>query len=186
MSRNALTLFVAALLLLAPIGSAQTPAANPRILLKTSLGDITIEIYPDKAPATAENFLGYVRDKFYDGLIFHRVVKDRIIQAGGVTAELHTRSGKAPIKNESANGLKNDRGTVAMARYEALDSATSQFFINVRKNKEFDALKYCVFGKVVAGLDVVDAIAKVPTGLRRGYQDMPLTPVTIISTTILP
>lgn len=185
MRRNALPVLIAASLILGGLGQARTSADNPKVLLQTTQGDITIELFPDKAPITVKNFLGYIGDKFYDGLIFHRVIKDKIIQAGGVTAELHTRSGKSPIKNESANGLKNVRGAVAMARYEALDSATSQFFINIAKNSGLDDLKYCVFGKVVAGMDVVDAISKLPTGSKRSYQDFPLTPVTIISATVL-
>ena len=185
MTRNILPILITASLILSGLGLAQAPAANPKILLKTTQGDITIELYPAKAPITVKNFLGYVEDKFYDGLIFHRVLTDRVIQAGGVTAEMHTRSGKASIKNESGNGLMNARGYVAMARYEALDSATSQFYINVAKNSMLDDLKYCVFGKVVAGMDVVDAIAKVPTGSKRGYNDIPLTPITILSATVL-
>jgi cyclophilin family peptidyl-prolyl cis-trans isomerase len=180
-----LPILAAAALVVAGAATAQAPAASPKVLLKTTQGDITIELYPDKAPITVENFLGYVKDKFYDGLIFHRVIKDKIIQAGGVTAEMHTKSGKAPIKNESGNGLKNVRGFVAMARFEALDSATSQFYINVRNNRSLDDLQYCVFGKVIAGMDVVDAIAKLPTGTKRNYADIPLAPVTILTATAL-
>jgi cyclophilin family peptidyl-prolyl cis-trans isomerase len=186
-----LALFVAGSFF-AGLAVAQTPAAATKVLMKTSKGDITLELYPAKAPVTVKNFLSYVKDKYYDGTIFHRVMPNFMIQGGGLTAELHEKSSKTSIKNEAANGLKNARGTVAMARTPDVDSATCQFFINL-KDKAFldhrdntpDRFGYCVFGKVVAGMDVVDAIAKVRTGTRRGMDDVPLEPVTILSVEVL-
>ncbi|HUU38644.1 MAG TPA: peptidylprolyl isomerase [Candidatus Desulfaltia sp.] len=163
-------------------------AANPKVLLKTSRGDITIELYPDKAPVTVKNFLSYVEAKFYDGLIFHRVIKGFMIQGGGLTADLATRPAKAAIKNEAGNGLKNTRGTIAMARSGEIDSATCQFFINHVDNDFLDhrdetaeGFGYCVFGKVISGLDAVDAIATTPTMMVHGMEDVPREAVTIIS-----
>lgn len=188
MTRNILPILFTASIFLAGVALAQTPAANPKVLLKTTKGDITIELYPAKAPVTIKNILDYVNDKFYDGLIFHRVIPEFMIQCGGLTAEMAQKTGKAPIKNEAGNGLKNARGTVAMARTNIVDSATSQFFINLKDNTGLnhkadtpEDFGYCVFGKVVAGMDVVDAIAKVPTGNKRGHNDVPLEPVTILS-----
>ena len=184
--RNDLWITAAALLVFAATSlpvSAQ--AANPKVLIKTSLGDITLELDQAKAPITVKNFLSYVDAKFYDGLIFHRVMPGFMIQGGGLTADMHEKAGKPPIKNESGNGLKNARGTVAMARTNELDSATSQFFINHVDNFGLDEAKYCVFGKVVAGLDVVDAIAKVKTGVRGVHSDVPREPITILSVTRL-
>ena len=185
MTRSILPILVTAGVFLAGVALAQAPAANPKVLLKTTKGDITIELYPAKAPITVKNILGYVEDKFYDGLIFHRVIPGFMIQCGGLTPEMTTKAGKAPIKNESDNGLTNARGTVAMARTNDLDSATSQFFINLVDNFRLDEMKYCSFGKVVAGMDVVDAIAKVPTGSKRGHGDVPLEPITILSATVV-
>jgi peptidyl-prolyl cis-trans isomerase A (cyclophilin A) len=161
--------------------SAQAP--SPKVLIKTSLGDITLELDQAKAPITVKNFLAYVDAKFYDGTIFHRVIPGFMIQGGGLTADMQQKAGNPPIKNESGNGLKNARGTVAMARTNELNSATSQFFINHIDNFGLDDMKYCVFGKVVAGLDVVDAIAKVKTGTRAGHADVPREPITIVSVT---
>jgi peptidyl-prolyl cis-trans isomerase B (cyclophilin B) len=188
MTRNILPILVTASIFLAGVALAQAPAVNPKVLLKTTKGDITIELYPAKAPITVKNILDYVNDKFYDGLIFHRVIPDFMIQCGGLTAEMSQKSGKPAIKNEAGNGLKNTRGTVAMARTQDLDSATSQFFINLKDNSFLNhtddtstGFGYCVFGKVVAGMDVVDAIAKAPTGSKRGHGDVPLEPITILS-----
>jgi cyclophilin family peptidyl-prolyl cis-trans isomerase len=170
------------------IFGADAGAANPKVLMKTSKGDITIELYQDKAPITAKNFLSYVDEKFYDGTIFHRVIKGFMIQGGGLTAGFQEKAAKPPIKNEAGNGLKNDRGTIAMARTPVVDSATCQFFINHKYNDFLDhkddtpqGFGYCVFGKVIAGLDVVDAIASTPTGTIQGYADAPRETVTIIS-----
>ncbi len=185
MTRHLLPVLIAATLFVAGIALAQTPAANPKVLIKTTMGDITLELYPAKAPVTVKNILDYVNAKFYDGLIFHRVIPGFMIQCGGLTPEMATKAGKAPIKNESGNGLTNARGTVAMARTQDLDSATSQFYINLADNFRLDEMKYCSFGKVVAGMEVVDAIAKVPTGSKRGHGDVPLQPITILSATVV-
>lgn len=166
-------------------------AANPRVLMKTTKGDIVIELYPDKAPITVKNFLSYVDEKFYDGTIFHRVIKGFMIQGGGLTPDLKTKPGKKPpIKNEASNGLKNLRGTIAMARTDDIDSATCQFFINLVDNPFLDHVPndpkhfgYAVFGKVVQGMEVVEAIANVPTTTRYNYRDVPVEPVVILSVT---
>jgi peptidyl-prolyl cis-trans isomerase A (cyclophilin A) len=158
-------------------------AANPQVIMKTSKGDLTIELFADKSPITVKNFLNYVDQKFYDGTIFHRVIKGFMIQGGGLTADMREKATKPPIKNEAANGLRNLRGTLAMARTNEIDSATCQFFINHKDNSfldhkdNADGFGYAVFGKVVAGMDVVDIIAGVPTG----HQDVPREPVTILS-----
>ncbi len=192
MTRNILPLLFAATVVLAGTVLAQTPAANPKVLIKTSEGDITLELFPAKAPITVKNILDYVEAKFYDGLIFHRVIPNFMIQCGGLDAEMHQKTGNDPIKNEAGNGLKNVRGSVAMARTNIVDSATSQFFINLKdnaflnhKDNTAEGFGYCVFGKVVAGMDVVDKIAKVPTVSKRGHQDVPLAPVTILSATVV-
>jgi cyclophilin family peptidyl-prolyl cis-trans isomerase len=185
MTRNIIPILITASIFLAGVALAQAPAANPKVLFKTTKGDITVELYPDKAPITVKNILAYVGDKFYDGLIFHRVIPGFMIQCGGLTAEMSQKSGKPAIKNESGNGLKNTRGSLAMARTQDLDSATSQFFINLVNNSQLDEGKYCAFGKVIAGMDVVDAIAKVPTGSKRGHGDVPLEPITILSATVV-
>ena len=163
---------------------------NPVVVISTSLGDIKVELYPDKAPGTVKNFLNYVDAKFYDGTIFHRVISNFMIQGGGFESGKFPGAPKktgAPIKNESANGLSNERGTVAMARTSVPDSATAQFFINTVDNdfldraNSRDRVGYCVFGRVVEGMDVVDKIRAVPTGTRAGMQDVPRTDVVIQS-----
>jgi cyclophilin family peptidyl-prolyl cis-trans isomerase len=157
------------------------------VVMDTSLGAVTIELDGDKAPGAVANFLAYVDDKFYDGTVFHRVISDFMIQGGGFAAGMRQKPTKAAIKNESANGLSNKRGTLAMARTNQPDSATAQFFINVKDNdfldraKAADKVGYCVFGKVTAGMDVVDKIRAVPTGTRGGFQDVPVQEVTINS-----
>ena len=192
MTRNILPVLFAATVFLAGTVLAQAPAANPKVLFKTSQGDITIELYPAKAPITVQNILDYVEAKFYDGLIFHRVIPNFMIQCGGMDAEMRQKSGNPAIKNEAGNGLKNTRGSVAMARTNVVDSATSQFFINLKdnvflnhKDNTPEGFGYCVFGKVVAGMDVVDAIAKVPTVNKRGHGDVPLAPITILSAAVV-
>lgn len=167
---------------------AKANAANPKVLMKTTLGDITVELFADKAPVTVGNFLSYADDHFYNNTIFHRVIKGFMIQGGGYTPDIHKKSTKAPITNEAANGLKNLRGTIAMARTMEPHSATSQFFINHVDNTGLDytasneeGFGYCVFGKVTAGMDVVDAIADVPTMTRHGMRDVPRETVKIIS-----
>lgn len=157
---------------------------KPVVVLDTSLGAITIELDPAKAPITVENFLKYVDDGFYNNLIFHRVISDFMIQGGGMDDQMQEKPTRAPIKNESGNGLSNTRGTIAMARTNNPNSATAQFFINLfDTNKRLDTYGggYTVFGKVIGGMDVVDAIAKVPTGFKGGMEDVPLKPVYIKS-----
>ena len=158
------------------------------VIIETSLGTITAELYADKAPATVANFLAYADDKFYDGTVFHRVIKDFMVQGGGFTTQMKQKQTKAPVKNEADNGLKNDRGTLAMARTSVIDSATSQFFINHGSNNGFlnhtaktdRGWGYAVFGKVIDGMDVVDKIAAVQTTGKDGaFQDMPLKQVEI-------
>lgn len=160
-------------------------AENPRVLLNTTLGEIELELEAEKAPISVENFLGYVDSGFYDGTVFHRVIPGFMVQGGGFGEGLNQKPTKAPIKNEADNGLHNVRGTVAMARTQNVNSATSQFFINHRDNDFLDHgsrdFGYAVFAKVVRGMDVVDQIAQVPTGNRTTMQNVPLTPVKIIT-----
>lgn len=163
------------------------------IIMKTSLGDITVQLYPDKAPVTVSNFLNYADQGFYNGTIFHRVIDGFMIQGGGFTADLNQKPTNPPILNEATNGLKNVRGAIAMARTPQIHSATSQFFINVVDNLFLDHTSstaggygYCVFGRVVAGMDVVDRIKSVPTSSRGAFQNVPITPVEIIEVTRAP
>jgi peptidyl-prolyl cis-trans isomerase A (cyclophilin A) len=155
------------------------------VILKTSLGEIKIELDAEKAPITVENFLGYVDDGFYDGTVFHRVIPGFMVQGGGMAADMAPKQTKAPIKNEADNGLVNDRGTLAMARTAAKDSATAQFFINVKDNDFLNHgtrdFGYAVFAKVTEGMDVVDKIAAVPTGNKGMHQNVPVEPVLIES-----
>ncbi|HEY4717031.1 MAG TPA: peptidylprolyl isomerase [bacterium] len=163
-------------------------AKTIKVKLESSLGDMIIELYPDKAPVSVENFLKYADEEFYNGTTFHRVVRDFVVQGGGFTVEMGQKPTRAPIKNEAKNGLKNDRGTVAMARTMVVDSATSQFYINL-KNNDFlnnrgdapQAFGYAVFGKVIEGMDVVDKIGSVQTGMVHGMPEVPVTPVVIKS-----
>jgi peptidyl-prolyl cis-trans isomerase A (cyclophilin A) len=164
---------------------------NPVVLMKTSIGNIKIELFQKEAPITVQNFLIYVKDGFYNDNIFHRVIPGFMIQGGGYTAEMKMKQAVGqPIKNEATNGLKNDRGTIAMARTANPDSATSQFFINVANNDGLnrplpDGYGYAVFGRVIEGMDVVNKIAAVKTGIRMGFQDVPQTPVVIKSIDIV-
>lgn len=159
--------------------------ANPQVLLKTDLGDIRLELYPERAPVTVANFLAYVENFHYAGTIFHRVVPNFVIQAGGYTFDLSAREPGDPIVNESDNGLTNARGTVAMARLPDPDSARAQFFINLRNNSNLDARKdkpgYTVFGKVISGMNVVDKIARQPTGQAGIHKHLPKEPIRILS-----
>ncbi len=165
--------------------AGQDSTQQPVVVLDTSLGAITLELYPDKAPITVENFLKYVDEGFYDNLIFHRVMPGFMVQGGGMTDQMVEKSeGKhQPIKNESSNGLSNDRGTVAMARTANPNSATCQFFINHVDNPNLNTYGggYTAFGKVIDGIDVVDKIAKVSTTTRGSYENVPLKPVYIKS-----
>jgi peptidyl-prolyl cis-trans isomerase A (cyclophilin A) len=170
----------------APQAKKSAPAGNPVVVMETSKGTMKIELYPDKAPETVANFLRYVDDGFYNGTIFHRVIKGFMIQGGGMTPDMSEKPTRAPIKNESANGLANLRGTLAMARSGDPHSATSQFFINHVTNISLNRGQqnewgYCVFGKVIDGIDVMDAIAAVPTGNKEEYRNVPLEPVVIKS-----
>ena len=165
-------------------------AADPQVDLRTSMGTIRIELYPAKAPKSVENFLQYVKDGHYDGTIFHRVIPGFMIQGGGMTKDMSQKRTRAPIPIESKNGLKNEVGTLAMARTSDPNSATSQFFINVKDNDFLnypgqDGHGYTVFGKVVNGMDVVNKIVSVPTGNRGMHQNVPQTPVVIEQASIV-
>jgi peptidyl-prolyl cis-trans isomerase B (cyclophilin B) len=168
-------------------GKPQNPN-DPVVLMSTSMGDVKIELYKDKAPVTVKNFLTYVNDGFYDGTVFHRVIPSFMIQGGGFTPDMKQKSTRAPIKNEAANGVANEVGTIAMARTSDIDSATAQFFINTTDNAFLDhkddtiqGFGYCAFGKVIQGLDVVRKIEAVETGRQGIYEDAPVKPVIINS-----
>ncbi len=168
-------------------------ASNPEVKLETTMGDIIIRLDSTTAPKTVANFLDYVNNKFYNGTIFHRVIDGFMIQGGGLTADMKDKETKAPIQNEAHNKVKNVRRTVAMARKNNPNSATAQFFINVvdnpaldHKNTSTSGYGYCVFGKVIQGMDIVDAIAKVPTTSSGMMTDVPVTPVVIKSAVVLP
>jgi cyclophilin family peptidyl-prolyl cis-trans isomerase len=170
----------------------QAERKNPMVLISTSQGDIKVELYEDKAPITVKNFLDYVREGFYDGTTFHRVIPNFMIQGGGFDESMQQKSTKAPIKNEAGNGLKNEAGTIAMARTSVVDSATSQFFINAKDNDFLNhrddspgGYGYTVFGKVVDGMDVVRAIEKVETTKKGMHGDVPKQPVVIKSITLV-
>ena len=166
-------------------GSAH--AANPVVVMETNHGTIKIELFADKAPITVKNFLQYVDDKHYDNTIFHRVIENFMIQGGGFEPGMKEKKTRPPIKNEAGNGLSNERGTIAMARTPDPDSATAQFFINVRDNKGLDranaadGVGYAVFGRVIEGMEVVDKIKKVETGVKGGHRDVPVKDVIIKS-----
>jgi cyclophilin family peptidyl-prolyl cis-trans isomerase len=166
-------------------------AANPVVRMQTTLGDMTIELYRKEAPKTVDNFLAYVRKKHYDGTIFHRVMPTFMIQGGGYTKDMTEKPQAAAIQNESANGLSNVLGTIAMARTDAPHSATAQFFINVKNNASLDKSRasdgwgYCVFGKVIAGMDTVNQIKTVKTKPTDFSEGFPIVPVVIQSVTVL-
>jgi cyclophilin family peptidyl-prolyl cis-trans isomerase len=155
------------------------------VRFETSHGSFTIELFPKEAPVTVENFLKYVDDGFFDGTIFHRIVPGFVIQGGGLTADFDNKETRDPIQNEAKNGLKNGRGWLSMARTSDINSATSQFFVNLSDNAFLDHgprdYGYAVFGRVTEGIETVDKIAKVKTGRRKGYQDAPLDDVIIVS-----
>ena len=166
--------------------------AMTRVLMKTLFGDITLELDGEKAPATVTNFIEYAQSGYYDGTIFHRVINNFMIQGGGFDTEMQQKPTNAPIQNEANNGLKNNRGSVAMARTMDPHSATAQFFINVSDNdflnfsgENMQGWGYAVFGKVVEGEDVLDKIRVVPTGSQAGHQDVPTDPIVIESVTII-
>lgn len=184
-----LSLFGLAILFAAEgTGGGAAATANPRVVLETSKGPIVIELFADKAPRTVENFLAYVDSGHFDGTVFHRVIPGFMIQGGGFTADMQQKTTRAPIQNEADNGLKNRRGTLAMARTNDPHSASAQFFINLVDNGFLDHTSkspqgwgYAVFGEVVEGMETVDAIAKVRTGNRGPHQNVPVEPVTIES-----
>jgi peptidyl-prolyl cis-trans isomerase A (cyclophilin A) len=155
------------------------------VRFETSHGSFTIELFPKEAPVTVENFLQYVDDGFFDGTIFHRIVPGFVIQGGGLTADFSNKETRDPIRNEAKNGLKNTRGSLSMARTSDINSATSQFFVNLSDNAFLDNgprdFGYAVFGRVTDGMETVDKIAKVKTGRRKGYQDAPMDDVVIVS-----
>jgi len=192
--------FAAASLLLLAIATAavaegeekaapeEKPLQNPVVLIQTSMGDIKVELFQDKAPATVGNFLTYTDDGFYNGTIFHRVINDFMIQGGGFDKKLERKPTKAPIQNEADHGISNERGTIAMARLPEPHTATSQFFINVKDNSFLDHFDkkekwgYCVFGKVIEGMDVVNKIKKVETAPKPPLpQDVPVQTIEIVS-----
>jgi cyclophilin family peptidyl-prolyl cis-trans isomerase len=178
-------------LLLVALALASVPAiAAERVEIETSKGVITVDLFPQQAPATVANFLRHVDARFYDGLVFHRVVPDFVVQAGGYDASLQYREPLGTVENESVKGLRNERGTLAMARQNDPDSATSQFYINLRDNDFLDAQGakpgYTVFGRVTGGMSVVDEIGLVETGMREGMADVPKEPIVIVTVRRLP
>lgn len=184
--------FVGLLVSLSLLGAAlMAHAADlPHVLLKTNMGEITLELSPDKAPKTVDNFLSYVKSGQYNGTIFHRVINGFMIQGGGFDMTMKEKPTRAPIKNEAANGLKNEPYTIAMARLPDPHSATAQFFININDNAFLnypsrDGWGYCVFGKVIKGMDVVDRIKQVPTASKGMYENVPVKPVVIESASII-
>jgi cyclophilin family peptidyl-prolyl cis-trans isomerase len=162
--------------------------ANPVVVLETTKGTIKARLDEEKAPITVANFLNYLRSGHYDGTIFHRVIPNFMVQGGGMTEDMREKRGGNPIKNEAGNGLKNERGTLAMARTSVVDSATAQFFINVKNNEFLNhqdetsrGFGYAVFGEVIEGMDVVDKIVAAPTTSKGGHNDVPRDPITITS-----
>ncbi|GAC1328610.1 MAG: peptidylprolyl isomerase PpiA [Steroidobacteraceae bacterium] len=160
------------------------------IRFETTLGDFTVELFEKEAPLSAANFLRYIEDEFFDGTIFHRIVPGFVIQGGGFTEDMTQKSTQPPVKNEADNGLKNARGTLSMARTNDINSATSQFFVNLKDNDFLDHSRgnfgYAVFARVTAGMDIVDKIAAVKTGRRRGFDDVPVDAVIMKSVRVLP
>jgi len=185
------TIFVHADVIQGPIpldAAASKESKNVQIVIDTSMGAVTAELYPAKAPLTVSNMLAYIDAKFYDATIFHRVIDGFMIQGGGFTRDMIQKKTQAPVRNEADNGLRNERGTLAMARTMIVDSATSQFFINLIDNNFLDFKSktdagwgYCVFGKVVDGMDVVDKIAKARTDMSGRFQNVPVEPIVINS-----
>ncbi len=182
-SRVFLVLFACLSMGLAGAADSDREGDVPMVVFETSHGDITIEMFPDEAPITVENFLSYVDDGFFDGTVFHRVMPGFVIQGGGFDADMNQKETRDPIRNEADNGLKNDRGTLSMARTQQVNSATSQFFINLNDNAFLNHgardFGYAVFARVVEGMDVVDEIAKVPTGSHGPHQNVPREPVVV-------
>jgi cyclophilin family peptidyl-prolyl cis-trans isomerase len=188
--RRILSGMAAALLGTSLFSSAVAAEKNPQVSMKTSQGEIVLELYPDKAPKTVANFLQYVKNGHYNGTIFHRVIDGFMIQGGGFDKEMNQKPTGAPIENEAKNGLKNEAYTLAMARTMDPHSASSQFFINVKNNPFLDypgqdGWGYCVFGKVVKGKEVVDKIKTVPVAGKGMHQDVPAKPVLIESASLI-
>ncbi len=184
-------LWALGLVAMSAAGVHAAEGGNPVVVMKTSMGDIKIELDKANAPISTENFLVYVNDKFYDGTIFHRVIPNFMIQGGGFDKDMNQKKTKAPIKNEAGNGLKNTTGTIAMARTSDPNSATAQFFINTKDNAFLDhrddsvqGMGYAVFGKVVDGMDVVKKIEAVQTTTKMPHQNVPVTPVVIESVVV--
>jgi len=180
------------IIIAAALGCTSALAENPRVELKTNQGPIIVELFPDKAPKTVANFLQYVKDGFYNGTVFHRVIDGFMIQGGGFDREMREKTARPPIENEAGNGLKNAVGTLAMARTPNPHSASAQFFINVKDNDFLNHREptpqgygYAVFGKVALGMDVVNKIAKVATGNAGPHQNVPREPVIIESATVM-
>ena len=176
----------------APASGQKAKSDHPQVAVKTSMGEIVLELDRKRAPITVENFLQYAKDGFYNGTLFHRVIPDFMIQGGGMEPGMKKKPTRDPIRNEAANGLKNTTGTIAMARTSVVDSATAQFFINCKDNSFLDhrdtssrGFGYAVFGKVVKGMDVVRKIEKAPTGTKGSYRDVPVEDITIVSVEIL-
>ena len=188
---HSLTRRAAALLAMTALLALQAQAQQaPRVKFQTSQGDFIVELQPEKAPKTVDNFLRYVADKHYEGTIFHRVIDGFMVQGGGFTPAMVQKPTRAPIPLEANNGLKNDVGTIAMARSGNPNSATSQFFINVANNASLNAPQpdgygYAVFGKVVSGMDVIDKIRQTPTGNQGGFQNVPTAPISINSVNLI-
>jgi peptidyl-prolyl cis-trans isomerase B (cyclophilin B) len=184
-------IFSILLILTCLVGSAiaqETAQSKPQVVMQTSKGDIVLELYPDKAPLTVQNFMRYVDSGFYNGTIFHRVIHGFMIQGGGFSKEMVKKTTQAPIQNEANNGIGNDRGTIAMARTPNPHSATAQFFINTVDNAFLNFKSqtpsgwgYAVFGKVIEGLDVVDVISKAKTGVQGRMRDVPKSPIEIVA-----
>lgn len=185
-------LLIAFVLGLSPLAAFASESQNPKVALHTTAGNIVIELNKDKAPATVDNFLQYVKDGFYNGTIFHRVIDGFMVQGGGFTADFTQKTTRAPIKNEANNGLANNRGTLAMARTSDPNSATAQFFINLVDNNFLNHTAptprgwgYAVFGKVTEGMDVVDKIAKVRTGVKGPHRDVPIEDIVVTSAEVV-
>lgn len=190
LSLSTATFITATLSLAAATGCSQQPK-HPQVTFETSVGDFTLELYPDKAPVTVQNFLTYAGEGFYEGTIFHRVIKDFVAQGGGFDDKMKQKKTHDPIKNEADNGLKNDVGTVAMARTGDPDSASSQFFINLKNNdflnhrdKSQSGWGYCVFGKVIKGMEAVNKMAQVQTGRVGPFDDVPKEPITVTKVSV--
>jgi cyclophilin family peptidyl-prolyl cis-trans isomerase len=186
---NFFSIFVLSLFLLVPgMASSEEKEGGFMVEVRTNLGDFILELYPDKAPKTVENFMNYVEKKFYDGTIFHRVIADFMVQGGGFTPDMMKKAAGAPIANEAKNGLKNLKGTIAMARTSEINSATCQFFINVKDNtgldhsgETSDKFGYAVFGKVIKGMDTIEKIRNVKTTTKGAYANVPEKSVIIKS-----